>query len=171
VCCGLQQEAQHCDDRAPLKVCVRCRHHSDDTVEDRAARETDHVAMYHRALFDAQDEVLLAQDERDYYRGKMQAAYASRELLVQVLAGIDHMHHLRGKRCVCGRRACPIAALLADPRVARLVRTYDEVHRTMRELRAANPDAWVDKWDYIDVSLVYPEPRRHSSRGRHRAAG
>lgn len=170
-CCGLHQDAPRGGDRTNLKLCVRCREHSDDSVDDLAARDADHVAMYHRALFDAQDEELLAQGERDYYRVKMQAAYASREVLVQVLADIEHLHHLRGKRCTCGRRACPIAVRLADPRVARLVRTYDEMHRTMRELRAANPDAWVDKWDYIDVSVVYPEPRRQSSRGRHRASG
>lgn len=127
--------------------------------------------MCHRALYDAQDEALLAQGERDHYRAKMQAAYASRETLVHSLSAIHHLHHVRGKRCSCGRRSCRIAALLAEPSVARLVRTYDEVHRAMRELRNANPDAWVDKWDYIDVSLVFPEPRRHSSRGRHRAAG
>jgi hypothetical protein len=62
-------------------------------------------------------------------------------------------------------------AQLGDPRVARLVRTYDEVQRTLRELHDANPDRWIDKWDYIDVSLVYPEPRRHHSGGRHRATG
>lgn len=170
-CCGLHQTAHHGDGLAPLGVCVRCRQHSDDTIEDLAAREADHAAMCHRALFDAQDEALLAQGERDHYRDKMQAAYSSRELLVQVLSEIDHQHHLRGKRCSCGRRGCPISARLADPRVARLVRRYDEVQRTLRELHDANPDRWVDEWDYIDVSLVYPEPRRYSGRGRHRAAG
>ena len=169
-CCGLHQLGQP-DDRASLKLCVRCREHSDDTIENLAAREADHAAMYHRELFDAQDEALLAQGERDHYRDKMQASYASRELLVQVLSEIEHLHHLRGKRCRCGRRGCPIATKLADPRVARLVRTYDEAQRTLRELHDANLDRWVDKWDYIDVSLVYPEPRRHSSRGRHRATG
>jgi hypothetical protein len=161
--------AQHRDGHA--SVCVRCREHSDETIEDVASRETDHAAMYHRALFDAQDEALLAQGERDYFRDKMHVAYSSRELLVQVLSEIEHLHHPRGKRCSCGRRNCAILAQLGDPRVARLVRTYDEVQRTLRELHDANPDRWIDKWDYIDVSLVYPEPRRHHSGGRHRATG
>ncbi len=158
------------DEHAGLTACARCRDHSDDTIESLAARETDHAAMYHRALFDAQDEALLAQGERDHYRDKMQAAYSSRELLVDILSEVAHLHHPRGKRCSCGKRRCPIVTRLSDPRVVRLVRTYDEVQRTLRELHAANPDRWIDKWDYIDVSLVYPEAR-HTSRGRHRAAG
>lgn len=170
-CCGLHQAAQHGEARHAVRLCFRCREHADDTGDDPAAREADHAAMYAHALFNAQDDTLLAQGERDHYRTKMQAAYASRELLVHVLSEIEHLHHARGKRCRCGKRGCKIAALLADPRVARLVRTYDEVQRTLRELHAANPDRWIDKWDYIDVSLVYPEPRRDARRGRHRAAG
>jgi Zn ribbon nucleic-acid-binding protein len=170
-CCGLSQVSTYSDDGAAVRSCVRCRHHSDETIEDLAAREADHAAMYHHALIDAQDETLLAQGERDHYRDKMQAAYGSRELLVQVLSQIEHLHHLRGKRCACGRRGCRVADLIADPRVTRLIRNYDEVQRTMRELREANPGRWVEKWDYIDVSLVYPGARRPSSRGRHRAAG
>jgi hypothetical protein len=169
-CCGLHQTARLGDGLATVKVCARCREHSDDTLEQLAAREADHAAMYHRALFDAQDEALLAQGERDHYHAKMHAAYASRELLVQVLSDIANHHHPRGRRCRCGKRGCPVLTRLSDPRVARLVRTYDEVQRTLRELHEANPDRWIDKWDYIDVSLVYPE-RRHTSRGRHRAAG
>jgi hypothetical protein len=41
----------------------------------------------------------------------------------------------------------------------------------LRELRNANPDAWTDKWDYIDVSLVYPERTGRTGRGRHRSTG
>lgn len=170
-CCGLLQATRYDSDHLAAKICYRCREHSDATVQDLAARETDHAAMYSHALFNAQDDILLAQGERDHYRVKMQSAYASRELLVQVLSQVDHLHHLRGKRCRCGRRGCKIATLLADPRVARLVRTYDELQRTLRELHEANPDRWIDKWDYIDVTLVYPERRRDSRRGRHRAAG
>lgn len=170
-CCGLQQSLSYNNDRSGMHSCVRCREHSDATLENLAAREADHAAMYHHALIDAQDETLLAQGERDHYRDKMQAAYASREILVEVLAQIDEQHHLRGKRCSCGRRGCRVATALADPRVASLVRTYDEVRRTLRELHAANPDRWVDQWDYVDVSLVYPGARRPSTRGRHRAAG
>lgn len=166
-CCNLPHAVPYVDDRSAPALCARCREHADDI----AAREADHAAMYHHALFDAQDEALLAQGERDHYRDKMHVAYSSRELLVSVLSDIDHLHHIRGKRCSCGRRGCPIAALLADPRVARLVRMYEEVQRTLRELHDANPDRWIDKWDYIDVSLVYPEQRRRSSGGRHRATG
>ena len=170
-CCGLHQASSYSADPAAVHSCARCREHSDETLEDFAAREADHVAMYHHALIDAQDETLLAQGERDHYRAKMQAAYASRELLVQVLAQLEDQHHLRGKRCTCGRRGCRVATALADPRVARLVRTYDEARRTLVELRNANPDGWVEKWDYIDVSLVYPNTPRAAPRGRHRAAG
>lgn len=170
-CCGLHQAPTFGSDRVALHRCARCAEHSDDTIEDLAARDADHAAMYHHALMDAQDETLLAQGERDHYRAKMQAAYSSREVLVQVLSQLDDQHHLRGKRCSCGRRGCRVAGLLADPRVARLIHLYDEVRRTLRELRDANPDRWIEKWDYIDVSLVYPGVHRASSRGRHRAAG
>ncbi len=170
-CCGLQQASTFAMDRAGFHRCARCAQHSDDTIDDLAARDADHAAMYHHAMIDAQDEALLAQGERDHYHAKMQAAYTSREVLVQVLAQIDDLHHARGRRCSCGRRGCRVAALLADPRVSRLVRTYDEVRRTLRELRDANPDRWVETWDYIDVSLVYPAAHRAPSRGRHRAAG
>ncbi|HEY8302151.1 MAG TPA: hypothetical protein VIG48_09640 [Jatrophihabitans sp.] len=170
-CCGLHQASTFGVDRAAFHRCARCAQHADETLEDLAGRDADHAAMYQHALIDAQDETLLAQSERDHYRTKMQAAYSSREVLVDVLSRLDDLHHPRGKRCSCGRRGCRVVALLADPRVARLVRTYDEVRRTLRELRDANPDRWIDKWDYIDVSLVYPEARRPSNRGRHRAAG
>ena len=170
-CCGLHQASTFGTDRAGFHRCARCAEHADDTIEALAARDADHAAMYHHALIDAQDEALLAQGERDHYHTKMQAAYSSREVLVQVLAQIDDLHHVRGKRCSCGRRGCRVGALLADPRIARLIRMYDEVRRTLRELRDANPDRWVEKWDYIDVSLVYPPSHRASTRGRHRAAG
>lgn len=168
-CCGLHQASPMGSDGAAFHRCVRCAEHADRTIDDLAARDADHAAMYQHALIDAQDETLLARSERDHYRTKMHAAYASREVLVQVLSQIDDLHRARGKRCSCGRRGCRIATLLGDPRVARLIRTYDEVRRTLRELREANPDRWVEKWDYIDVSLVYPRTR--PGRGRHRAAG
>jgi hypothetical protein len=166
-CCGLQQASTV--GGTAFHRCARCAEHADTTIEELAARDAEHAAMYQHALIDAQDETLLAQRERDHYRTKMQAAYSSREVLVQVLSQIDDVHRAHGKRCSCGRRNCPVATLLADPRVARLISTYDEVRRTLRELRAANPDRWIEKWDYIDVSLVYPSTR--SGRGRHRAAG
>jgi hypothetical protein len=172
VCCGLHRPATtQGGDPAVGRTCVRCVAHADDTLANLAARESDHAAMYSHALIDAQDEAILARGERDLYYDKMQAAYSSRELLVQVLSQIEDVHHLRGKRCVCGKRACRVAMAVSDPRVARLIRTYDEARRTLRELRNANPDRWTEKWDYIDVSLVYPQAPRHSGRGRHRAAG
>jgi transposase-like protein len=171
-CCGLRHPAPaQTGDPALRRTCVRCAAHTDDTVASVAARESDHASMYSHALIDAQDEAILARGERDLYYDKMHAAYASRELLVQVLSQVEDAHHHRGKRCVCGKRACRVAAAVSDPRVARLIRTYDEVQRTLRELRNANPDGWTEKWDYIDVSLVYPQARRHSGRGRHRATG
>ena len=172
VCCGLHRPATgQGGDPAVRRTCVRCVAHNDDTLANLAARESDHAAMYSHALIDAQDEAILARGERDLYYDKMQAAYSSRELLVQVLSQIEDVHHLRGKRCVCGKRTCRVATAVSDPRVARLIRTYDEARRTLRELRNANPDRWTEKWDYIDVSLVYPQAQRHSGRGRHRATG
>jgi hypothetical protein len=144
--------------------------HRGDTIADVARREADHAQLYRRALTDAQDDALLAQSERDYCRDKMQAAYETRELLVKVLADIESAHHYRGNRCSCGKRGCRVVEQLADPRVARLVRTYDEERRTLRELRNANPDLWAESWDYIDVTLVYPARARRTG-GRHRASG
>lgn len=172
VCCGLDQNASvDEEEHGPVLSCVRCDSHGGDTIEAFAMREADHAAMFKHALVDAQDDTILARGERDFYREKMKAAYSSRELLVQVLSQIDDVHHIRGTRCACGRRGCRVVALLSDSRVARLIRRYDEERRTLRELRNANPDAWTDKWDYIDVSLVYPDRTRRTGRGRHRSTG
>jgi hypothetical protein len=171
-CCGLDQtvSVEH-RDREQTIWCIRCAGHRGETIEIVAVREAEHAAMFKRALLDAQDDTLLARGERDFFRDKMQTAYTSREELVRVLSRIDDVHHLRGSRCACGRRGCRVVRLLSDPRVIRLIRSYDEERRTLRELHNANPDAWADKWDYIDVSLVYPERPRRSGPGRHRAAG
>jgi hypothetical protein len=169
-CCGLDQNAAGIESSA-WTSCVRCASHRGDSIEAYARREADHAAMAKHALVDAQDDTVLARGERDYYRDKMKSAYDSRELLVQVLSQIDGVHHYRGKRCACGARGCRVVQMLADPKVARLIRTYDEERRTLRELRNANADAWTDKWDYIDVTLVYPNREQPGRAGRHRAAG
>lgn len=172
VCCGLEQPVSVDDlDVRPVLSCPRCAEHRCDTLDSYATREADHARMYRHALVDAQDDVLLAHGERDFYRDRMKAAYGSRELLVQALAQIEHVHHARGKRCSCGKHDCKVLRVLGDPRVGRLVRTYDEERRTLRELRNANPEAWTERWDYIDVSLVYPRGERRSGPGRHRATG
>lgn len=172
VCCGLDQHALvRSGERTPI-CCLRCETHRGHSVEQVAVRESEHSAMRQRALLDAQDDVLLARGERDFYRDRMQTAYTSRETLLAVLAQIDGDHNARDGRCSCGKRGCKIPQWLADPRILRLIRSYDEERRTLRELRNANPDAWADKWDYIDVTLVYPDqPRRSSGGGRHRANG
>jgi hypothetical protein len=101
----------------------------------------------------------------------MKSAYDSRETLVAVLSRIEDLHHPRGKGCSCGKRRCRVIDILSDPRIARLIRSYDEERRTLRELRDANPELWADSWDYIDVTLVYPETHRRPERGRHRSTG
>lgn len=170
VCCALEQPAPRNFADGGVPRCLRCLDHRGDTIADVARREADHAQLYRRALTDAQDDALLAQSERDYCRDKMQAAYETREMLVKVLADIDSAHHYRGNRCSCGKRGCRVVERLADPRVARLVRSYDEERRTLRELRNANPDLWAESWDYIDVTLVYPARARRTG-GRHRASG
>ena len=112
---------------------------------------------------------MLAHSERDFCHEQMSDAYATRELLVKVLAEIDDTHHYRGS-AVClrqaqlqGRRAArrpPGRA--AGPQLRRGA-------RTLRELRNANPELWADTWDYIDVTLVYPKRSRRAGGGRHRA--
>jgi hypothetical protein len=171
-CCGLDQSAA-VDEASndPVIWCIRCIGHRGETIELVAVREADHATMYKHALLDAQDDTLLARGERDFYRDKMQSAYASREMLVRVLSQIDDDHHVRGTRCICGKRGCRVAGALSDPRVVQLIRNYDEERRTLRELRNANPDAWTDMWDYIDVTLVYPDRARRSGSGRHRSTG
>lgn len=171
-CCGLDQNAAADEtDVRPWAICVRCATHRGDSVEEYARREADHATMCKHALVDAQDDTILARSERDHFRDRMKAAYSSRELLVKVLSRIDDEHHYRGKRCVCGARGCRVVQVLADPKVARLIRSYDEERRTLRELRNANPDAWTDRWDYIDVTLVYPKREHRGGVGRHRATG
>ena len=154
----------------PLVRCVRCRSHDGDSLEAVARREGDHVELYKHALIEAQNDTVLAESERDVYRDQMQAAYGTREMLVKIMSEIDEIHHYRGSRCVCGKRTCKVVELLAEPRVARLVRSFDEERRTLRELRNANPELWAETWDCIDVTLVYPNQQR-STAGRHRAAG
>jgi hypothetical protein len=171
-CCGLEQNVTVDDDERTVMSCVRCASHRGDTAEAFGIREADHAAMYRHALIDAQDDTILARGERDFYRDKMKSVYSTRELLVQVLSQVDHVHHYRGSRCVCGKSGCRVVELLDDPRVSRLIRTYDEERRTLRELRNANPDAWTDKWDYIDETIVYPSRAvRATAVGRHRATG
>jgi hypothetical protein len=158
----------------PNVWCMRCEGHQGDTLTVVARREAEHAAMYRHALHDAQDDVLLARRERDHLRDRMTSAYETREMLVGVLSKIEDLHHPRGRGCSCGKRRCRVIDVLSDPRIARLVRTYDEQRRTLRELRAANPELWADSWDYIDVTLVYPEGRHRRperERGRHRSAG
>ena len=173
-CCGLEQHAL-VDSVRPLPTlwCMRCEGHQGDTLTMVARREADHVALYRHALHDAQDDVLLARRERDHVRDRMKSAYDSREMLVGILSRIEDLHHPRGKGCSCGKRRCRVIDVLSYPRVSRLIRSYDEERRTLRELREANPDMWADSWDYIDVTLVYPEreqSRRPVDRGRHRSA-
>jgi hypothetical protein len=176
-CCDLDQSAVVESARpVPNLWCVRCEGHRGETLTMIARREADHVAMYRHALHDAQDDVLLAQRERDHLRDRMKTAYDSREMLVALLSRIEDLHHARGRGCSCGKRRCRVVDLLSDPRVARLIRSYDEERRTLRELREANPEMWADSWDYIDVTLVYPEGRGTDrddrlDRGRHRSYG
>lgn len=169
VCCALDQPAPPAArDTGGAPHCVRCLDHGGESLADVARREADHAQLYRRSLSDAQDDILFAQGERDVYQDKIQAAYATRELLVRTLSRIDAHHHYRGTRCSCGKRRCRVVEVLSDPRVARLVRSYDEERRTLRELRDANPELWGDSWDYIDVTLVYPKPTKKAV-GRHRA--
>jgi hypothetical protein len=170
-CCGLNHEAPAGEDVEAVSTCVRCGSHRGEDLAVVAVREADHAAMYKHAMTDAQDDMVLARSERDFYRNKMQAAYGTRELLVEVLAQVDQHHHRRGKRCACGKSGCRIPALLEDPRVARLVRSFDEQQRTLRELRHANPQSWTDAWDFIDDALVYPTQARRGTTGRHRKTG
>lgn len=179
VCCGLEQHAPVRRGERPPICCLRCEAHRGHSIEQTAARETEHANMRLRALLDTQDDVLLARGERDYYRDRMHDAYETRETLLSVLARVDAVHHRRGDRCSCGKRGCHIPEWISDPQVQRLIRHYDEEQRTLRELYAENPDGWVDQWDHIDVTLVYPKRRpmpgpgmvsvNHA--GRHRANG
>jgi hypothetical protein len=150
---------------------MRCENHQGETLTMVARREAEHATMLRHALHEAQDDVLLARRERDHVRDRMKSAYDSRELLVGVLSRIEDLHHARGKGCSCGKRRCRVIDVLSDPRVSRLIRSYDEERRTLRQLRDANPEMWADSWDYIDVTLVYPEQHRRPDRGRHRSTG
>jgi hypothetical protein len=170
-CCSLEQPAPRSHADGGIPRCLRCADHDGSTLADLSRRESDHARLYRRALAEAQDDVLLAQTERDFCQDKMQAAYDTRELLVRVLGEVAGLHHRRGSRCSCGKRSCRVADLVGEARIARLIRSYDEEQRTLRELRNANPDLWADSWDSIDVTLVYPTAGRRSGGGRHRATG
>lgn len=170
-CCGLDQAAPPTEDGKSVSTCSRCTGHRSDSDAAVAVREADHAAMYKHAMINAQDDLVLACGERDFYRQKMQTAYNTRQLLVETLAQVDQVHHLRGRRCACGRPGCRIPALLGDPRIARLVRSFDEQQRTLRELRNANPELWAEAWDYIDDAIVYAPRGGRGTPGRHRKSG
>ncbi|GAB2477966.1 hypothetical protein [Jatrophihabitans fulvus] len=167
-CCELELDIA-IDPERPFAapVCARCWLHQDDDQ----VRAGDHVAMYRHALDDARDATELAQGERDFYRERATTTAQSAESLVRVLGEIDHLHHLVGTRCSCGAWDCRVMELLSDPAVGRLIGTYDEQRHTLFELRRANPGAWSDEWDDIDVTLVYPPAPPRSTGGRHRAVG
>lgn len=165
-CCQLDLEiAVDLDDPFAAPVCARCFMHQDDDH----IRLVDHVAMYRHAMDDARDATDLAQGERTFYRDRANDHAKNGESLVRILTQIDDLHHLRGTRCVCGIVECRVMELLSDPGVARMIGTYDEQRHTLYELRLANPGAWSEEWDDIDVTLVYPQ--RAGGAGRHRATG
>ncbi len=167
VCCELEHDiAVDADSPFQPSICSRCYLHQGDEV----LCQRDHAAMYRRALDDAQDATELAHGERDFYRQRAARSARSGEALVRVLSRIESLHHDRGGRCCCGEAGCTVQELLADPAVARLIGTYDEEQHTLYELRRANPGAFAQEWDYVDVTLVYP-PRARRPVGRHRAAG
>ncbi|SHH10404.1 hypothetical protein SAMN05443575_3330 [Jatrophihabitans endophyticus] len=166
-CCELELDIPVDVDRPfDAPVCPRCRLHQDDDW----VRLVDHTAMLRHVVADARDEADLAHGERDFYRERATVNAKSGEALVRVLTEIDDLHHLRGTRCACGVVECRVMELLSDPAVARLIGTYDEQRHTLFELRRANPGAWAEEWDDIDVTLVYPQRARRAG-GRHRAAG
>jgi hypothetical protein len=129
--------------------------------------------MYEDGLAQARDEVMLAQGERDLYHRRLQSAQKERERVIKVLADVRAEHQGQGERCSCGQRRCRTRELLrSDPRVLPLLRRHDEHQRALRELQRANPDVWIDRWDYIDITLAYPDSSRPRARaGRHRATG
>jgi hypothetical protein len=166
-CCELDLDIAIDADRPFDKpICARCYLHQDDDW----IRVHDHASMYRHALADAVDETDLALGERDFYRDRATANAKSGEALVRVLTEIDDLHHDRGTRCSCGLSDCRVMDLVADPAVARMIGTYDEQRHTLYELRRANPGAWAEEWEDIDVTLVYPQ-RSQRPGGRHRSTG
>lgn len=168
-CCGLDQNVSVAlGEKQPVLSCARCTAHHDDTVESVLDREADHAAMYRHAILDAQDAASLAHGERDFYRDQLKDAYGEREVLIQALLQFDELHHYRGAQCACGVPGCRIVELLSNPRIARVIGTYDEHRHTMRELRKANPGVSTGEWDDVDVTLVYPHGEYRVGSGRHR---
>lgn len=166
-CCDLDLDiAVDVADPFGEPICARCFLHSDDEW----LRNLDHAAMYRHAMQDAIDDAELARGERTFYRDRANDHAKNGETLVSLLTELDDLHHLRGTRCCCGAVECRVMELLSDPGVARMIGTYDEQRHTLYELRRANPGAWAEEWDDIDVTLVYPQ-RSRGGAGRHRAVG
>lgn len=164
-CCDLDLDIQvDLDNPFAAPICTRCYMHQDDEW----IRLVDHTAMYRHAMEDARDSAELAAGERTFYRDRANDHAKSGESLVRILTELDDLHHLRGTRCCCGLVDCRVMELLSDPGVARMIGTYDEERHTLFELRRANPGAWSEAWDDIDVTLVYPQ-RENRGGGRHRA--
>jgi hypothetical protein len=160
---------------APPLACAQCAWHRHDTAEAAVRAEVEHVRMYRFALVDAQDAAVLAHDERDFYRDQLNQSYADAQLMTAALLLVDEQHHFRGDECSCGDARCTVVDVLADPKIARLIGTYDEHRHVLRELRAANPGDRAGVWADIDVTIVYPKTHRDEQLtdeihiGRHRA--
>ena len=175
-CCGLEQAVLSEPDARPL-VCAQCAWHGSDSAQAAVQAETEHVRMFRFALLDAQDAADLAHDERDFYRDQLGDSYADNQVLTAALLLVDDRHHYRGDACSCGEPRCPVVDVLADPKIARLIGTYDEHRHVLRELRAANPGDGAGVWADVDVTLVYPKAERATQQtdeinvGRHRAVG
>jgi hypothetical protein len=161
-------------DAQPL-ACAQCAWHRHDTAQAAINAEAEHVRMYRYALLDAQDAAGLAHDERDFYRERLHQSYAEAQLMTAALLIADEAHHFRGDECSCGDPRCTVVDVLADPKIGRLIGTYDEHRHVLRELRAANPGDRAGVWADIDVTLVYPKSERvdrptdEIRTGRHRA--
>ena len=175
-CCGLDQVVLAGPDDRPV-ACAQCAWHRNDNAEVALRTEAEHVRMLRLLLLDAQDAAGLAHDERDFYRDQLNQSYADLQLLTAALLLVDDRHHYRGDGCSCNEPQCAVADVLADPKIARLIGTYDEHRHVLRELRAANPGDPAGVWADIDVTLVYPRDERTGDTtgeihvGRHRAVG
>jgi hypothetical protein len=172
-CCALDQAVFTDVDAGPV-VCAQCAWHRNDSPHAAILAETEHVRMIRLALLDAQDTADLARGERDFYRDQLNQSYADLQLLTAALLLVDERHHYRGEECSCGDPRCSVVEVLADPKIARLIGTYDEHRHVLRELRAANPGDAAGVWADIDVTLVYPRGDAAITEpvgiGRHRAA-
>lgn len=158
-CCKLVLNVRRTTDRPAPTLCRECGEHRGVDPVTNVRRLESHLAMKDERLTqlgELADKVIA---ERDAYRRKMGAAYASREVSLGYLRRLTRLHEPMGQgRCLCRAKDCESLRILDQRWVRDQIRKLEEIERQREaELRAIDrSDDWsVMQWD----ALQPPEAR------------